>query len=717
MRQIRKKLHVIMRSHAFLWRLTVCAILLVCIPVLYSSLTLSRKGYQSLMQETEQNTLQLANSVALKFEELIESLDVVTHHYLETSGTYLQWSLASEADAAVDTLKHYLNDTKHSLPTVQCAALYFVKSGLLYSNNGLEQPGLFFRTYFPKMTTPEALELLTSLTSPRFLANDSRYLTYLAPVSFQTGSANRRVAVFVMSDATLRKSMSLLLPSHCTLAGLYDGQGSCLYRAADSGVSVPDQLPGSGLRVIGDGMMSLVGSGGAAYSAMLAVEEEAFLQRAHDFTASMTQSNVILLVVIVLLIATVIWITYSPVRQLLHAAQPSGDADAEIQNEFTTIKLYIDDQRKMREELQLEADEQRALYRAGLYEKLLYGIRLPPEQIASLSADGSFLFCVAVAPLASVRNINRLKTLVSGLRSIYLLELYDSGYAVFVGSFAPEQADDEHRAQLFGEIAEKASLPLGVSNFCLGLSDLHVGYIEAVTALPDRGVGYAVVREPGRDQGERLSVLRRTLPVVAERDAVQASAMAGEIFDGLDRQYPSQILRQRAYAEFIADFYREARKRNPNLEHGGSEPAELPFGNLAAVRDRFCDALRSVVLPDSVSRKVDEKAMMQFIGQHLFEPSFGLASVADAFHITDYTASRLLKAHIGMSFKKYMTMQRIEEAKGLLLTTDLKMCDIAARCGFASASYFARVFQSEEGMPPAQYRQLGLEAKKAGERR
>jgi AraC-like DNA-binding protein/cell division protein FtsL len=706
MLNVGRKLCAVFRSHTFLWRLLACAVLLACIPVLYSSLMLSRKGYESLMRETEQNTLQMASSVALKFDELIESLDTVTHHYLETSDTYLQWSSAAEAnDDAISRLKLYLNDTKHSLPTVQCAALYFVHSGLLYGNGGRVQPSIFARTYCPQLTLEAVLARLASLDAPCFLADDGGYLLYLAPVSFQQGAASRRVAIYVIADATLQKSLALFLPDYCTLAALYDARGERIYRTGETRIATPDSVPPSGLQVVGDGMMSLAGSGDADYTALLAIEEEAFLQRARDFTASITRSNILLIVVIVLLVATVIWVTYTPVRQLLQTTQKPGNDDAEIQNEFTTIKLYIEDQRKMHEELQREANEQRELHRTNLYEKLLYGMRIPPAQEALLSAGEGAGYCVAATPLGRVPDINQLRAQFAGREDVYVLEMYDAGYAVFICSFRAGNANRRRLARRMEDIAGKTGLPLGVGNFCERLSELDKSYIEAITVLPGEGTAFYTEQRDGEGERDRLDVLRRSLPLIVERDLSRAVSVAQEIFDELDRRNPSAALRQRAYAEFIGAFDRAARAGGRTGNGGGR----------GAVR-RSRNAAKPVPGgPEGPAggragpERIDEEALMRFIDEHLFDAYFGLNDIAEKFRITDYTASRVVKARIGMSFKKYITTRRVTKAKDLLLTTDLKMCDVAEQCGFASASYFTRVFQASENVPPARYRRTGGE--------
>lgn len=48
-----------------------------------------------------------------------------------------------------------------------------------------------------------------------------------------------------------------------------------------------------------------------------------------------------------------------------------------------------------------------------------------------------------------------------------------------------------------------------------------------------------------------------------------------------------------------------------------------------------------------------------------------------------------------------MTAARVNAAKDLMATTDLKIYEISERVGFESAFYFSKVFKKLEGVPPA----------------
>jgi len=79
-------------------------------------------------------------------------------------------------------------------------------------------------------------------------------------------------------------------------------------------------------------------------------------------------------------------------------------------------------------------------------------------------------------------------------------------------------------------------------------------------------------------------------------------------------------------------------------------------------------------------------------------------SVADQFGITPNHLSRLFQTHGRMTFSNYLTHVRIDRAKHLLRNYNLKLDDIAARCGYHDTPYFWHVFKKMTKTTPMAYR-------------
>lgn len=70
----------------------------------------------------------------------------------------------------------------------------------------------------------------------------------------------------------------------------------------------------------------------------------------------------------------------------------------------------------------------------------------------------------------------------------------------------------------------------------------------------------------------------------------------------------------------------------------------------------------------------------------------------------EYYLNRLFIKYTGISMHKYILNLRINEARRLLLNTNLSISDIASQIGFNSNTHFSSYFKKELGVTPFEYR-------------
>ena len=68
------------------------------------------------------------------------------------------------------------------------------------------------------------------------------------------------------------------------------------------------------------------------------------------------------------------------------------------------------------------------------------------------------------------------------------------------------------------------------------------------------------------------------------------------------------------------------------------------------------------------------------------------------------TLERKMKRMFGRSPKDELLRIQIDEAKRLLLTTELSIKAVSDRTGFLTSRYFSNVFRKRVGMAPGQFR-------------
>ncbi|CAM4115069.1 response regulator [Paenibacillus alkaliterrae] len=84
-----------------------------------------------------------------------------------------------------------------------------------------------------------------------------------------------------------------------------------------------------------------------------------------------------------------------------------------------------------------------------------------------------------------------------------------------------------------------------------------------------------------------------------------------------------------------------------------------------------------------------------------------LASVADKLEVNPNYLSGLLRSKTGFTFTHHLIQYRLEKAKELLATTNLKIYQICEQVGYVDQAYFSRLFKATFGKTPNQYREQG----------
>lgn len=97
------------------------------------------------------------------------------------------------------------------------------------------------------------------------------------------------------------------------------------------------------------------------------------------------------------------------------------------------------------------------------------------------------------------------------------------------------------------------------------------------------------------------------------------------------------------------------------------------------------------------------KIMLQFMNSHLGE-ELSVRKIAGSAAVSESECLRCFRTVIGTPPIQFLKRLRIQKAAELLLSTDLKIADIASQCGFQDMSYFSKVFGDLYGATPSEYR-------------
>lgn len=268
----------------------------------------------------------------------------------------------------------------------------------------------------------------------------------------------------------------------------------------------------------------------------------------------------------------------------------------------------------------------------------------------------------------------------------------------------------------------RTSVSIGIGSPTDDLRRISGCYQEARTALrqrlvlgPNQIVTYAQVRgersEPllHSEEQARLQVIR-SIKGGNELTTEEAIRSLSDLYRTNEVSIGEcAIGMQRLLADLLTAF------ESLGIHHSEIEElSENPFGRLGelktleAVEGWFCRLQRQAhsALSRRQKQHSAEKGLqaVEYIVAHFAESGLSLSRVCRALSISKSYFSPMFKSHTGMTFVEYLTALRIERARDLLLSTDMKSYEIAERVGFSDAHYFSLTFRKQTGESPREFR-------------
>ena len=106
------------------------------------------------------------------------------------------------------------------------------------------------------------------------------------------------------------------------------------------------------------------------------------------------------------------------------------------------------------------------------------------------------------------------------------------------------------------------------------------------------------------------------------------------------------------------------------------------------------------------SSKNDYRELIQNVLEKNYSDSqFSLVVLSEKLNLSQGYLSVIFKKFFGIPFQDYLLQKRMEKAKILLLTTELKNYEIAEQIGFEDVNYFGMKFKRYCGLSPKQYKE------------
>lgn len=116
----------------------------------------------------------------------------------------------------------------------------------------------------------------------------------------------------------------------------------------------------------------------------------------------------------------------------------------------------------------------------------------------------------------------------------------------------------------------------------------------------------------------------------------------------------------------------------------------------------FCERVHALQMPPRVLSSEIQRCTI-YIRNHL-DSELTIEKIAQEIGRSISYTSRLFKKEMGMTIAAFIMSCRLEEAKKLLLYSNMKLPEISIRLGFCSQSHFQNNFKKAFGTTPSAYR-------------
>ena len=113
---------------------------------------------------------------------------------------------------------------------------------------------------------------------------------------------------------------------------------------------------------------------------------------------------------------------------------------------------------------------------------------------------------------------------------------------------------------------------------------------------------------------------------------------------------------------------------------------------------------------ESITKKENKKVYSKNIDKSIkyieenYNKHISLIDVAKHIYLSHEYFSRLFKEEVGENFTTYLTMYRINKAKELIKSTDMKISQIAMEVGYTNPGYFSKNYKKYMGVSPEEDR-------------
>ncbi len=238
----------------------------------------------------------------------------------------------------------------------------------------------------------------------------------------------------------------------------------------------------------------------------------------------------------------------------------------------------------------------------------------------------------------------------------------------------------------------------------------------SVNSRPERW-GDALIRYRAEDETGLLNLPPVHIPeqlrsAITDQNEEKTFQLIRSVFDQANRSVPGSTFRMLTeLLDYINQSFRLLPDARNIPEAISVKTSEILYEELTPflIREHLEKRISQCFRKYQEYAQTLESGLIQkakkYVAMHYAE-GISLEDVARHVVLSPTYFSALFKSETGTGFIKYLQFVRMEQAKKLLRESSLRIDDIAREVGYHDLKYFNKVFRSETGVKPSEYRKM-----------
>lgn len=309
----------------------------------------------------------------------------------------------------------------------------------------------------------------------------------------------------------------------------------------------------------------------------------------------------------------------------------------------------------------------------------------------------------------------------------YVMEIQNNIYTCIINCNTMEEFNQasevfENIRLTFDADKEYYKVIIGVGDLTYNLQELHVSYNTAMTAIQNRSDDSLVQRVDSQKPFMNSSVLytlydqQKLINCVKSGNPENLNAAVSEILDANIKMSISFDNAKVLYQQLVTtgiQYLAEKGESVDTLELVDTIKTILDkqdvFTSIENSKKFFIDFYSEIMFvcsSISMQKSVDLVERIKNYVNERYSRELCLEQIADDLMVSSKYVSRVFKHKIGVNLTDYIYDVRVNKAKELLKTTDMKVGEISSQVGIESRTTFLRVFKKRTGVSPNEYRNL-----------